>query len=252
MQIISGMAGNGSVMLTSTEFKVAATVGADGGISCTLRKHNALLRFLLRHKYLCPKVAVSSLRVLSGLTTKQILLLVGFLIFSATTMQAFAQNAGGDPHANMAAIDHWMRMARPLILLPVPVFFYRYMRGYYAAAHMAMAAYERHGVAGLHRIAEQSRVYRKCSMRFVPPMVAVSLIVMPIQQVLGEMALILSFLAFEAVLWMDTVIGLDKIRVTARASELFQRHLATKPPNEQELGVAREALRKLLIAHGEV
>ncbi len=252
MQIIGGMAGKGSVSLSSTSFRVVARLKSDGDIDSSVTPLGGFRRFLRENKYLFPKVLVFMLLLVSSFSKKQLLVIGGSFPIFMIIMTMFVENAGGDPQANVESVESWMRYSRLLILLPFVWVFYKYFAGYHAAEHMAIAAYERHGPTGLDRIAEQSRIHGHCGGRFIAPAALVSTIALLLHPWIGKADVILSLIVFEAILWIDTFIGLERIAITAKASEWIQSYISTKPPTAEELRVGQEALRQLLLAHKEL
>lgn len=246
MKIIGGMAMPKGVNITSENFSVVAKLHSNGEISHTTTPTSEAEKWLRKAKYM-PKVLKMFLFIIMKLTPKGRLILLAFIIGAPLLLSATVKPEQSDALAPEVTIA--------IRVITFGIFFYLLLsvRGFHAAEHMAIAAYERHGVKGIDRLSEQDRVHNKCGGRMLFPL----LIVFGCSQLTAAFydywwVPLLPFILFEIVLWVDAIVGYDKIFVTQVISVWLQRTITTKPPSEQELQTGRYALRQLLIAEGEI
>lgn len=254
MRIIEGSASGRSVSLHSDEFMVTATFHEkDGTITTETKRRNRLNKFVLRHPYLPPRTLAFALRILSEFSVKQYLLfsmLFVLLVMALSVLMAYlGMDASPESQEKMNGYAH---AGKPILLLVSLLVYRKHIAGFHAAEHMANSAYQQFGTAGVEKIAEGTRINLTCRSRFLVPATLMSLVTYTGIMLIGEQVVIFSSLLWEGVLWLDTTIGIQNITPLAKATELVQQFVTTKPPTETELRTGQEALRQLLIAHGEL
>lgn len=255
MRIIEGSASGKSVSLHSEEFMVTATYHKkDGSITTETKRRNRLNKFVLRHPYLPPRTLAFTLRILSEITLKQYLvfalLFVVAVIILAVVMTYFGMDASSPD--SQQKMDGYTRASKPIMLVVSLLIYRKIVAGFHAAEHMANSAYHQFGTAGVEKIAEGSRINLMCRSRFLVPATLMSIVTYAGIVLIGPQVTIFSGLLWEGFLWLDTTIGIQHIPPLAKATELLQQFVTTKPPTEIELRTGQEALRQLLIAHGEL
>lgn len=116
---------------------------------------------------------------------------------------------------------------------------------------MVIAAHEKRGATGIDDIRGQERVHAKCGGRFIAPFMVGQTLANVASRVTGTDPVFAYLLAMEAVLWIDAIWGLERIRVTAWLSSALQRYVTTAAPGMIEILTAKTAMDELLAAHAE-
>lgn len=251
MQILGGMALPSRVNISSANFSVVARAGEDGNITTTVTPVSRVETWIRKQKWF-PKVPKMFVFLFTKLAPKDRFIILAILIGIPVLISALFTPEQVQDFSDSGKTDLITWGFRILTFLIIGYTFVG-VRGFHAAEHMAIAAYERHGVSGLDHVAEQDRVHDKCGGRMLfPLMFAILGGGLLANQWDTWWAGFIPLLLLEAVLWVDSLVGYDKIRFTNAISHWVQRTLTTKPPNELELNTGREALRALLIAEGEL
>lgn len=251
MRIIGGLGTMRSVALFTTDFRSVASLNRDGSITRTIKKRSWFEKFLSKNRFLFPKILVLSLLILMSLTKKQLLIFGTIMLIVPLVVSQVVTQISTDPNATAESLNEWMRLTRPLLLVPVLWMIHKYAGGFHAAEHMAISAYGKYGADGINHIAEQPRVNEYCGGRLVVPAVLAGWTVALCSHWLGHATIFVSLFALELILWIDKFIGLNKIYVTAKISEWLQTYITTRTPTEKELLVGKKALQQLLVAHEE-
>lgn len=114
---------------------------------------------------------------------------------------------------------------------------------------MAIATYNRTGSTDIEDIAKESPVHDKCGTRLYLPIMAGMIIAEFVAKNFGVSHVITPLAILLGVLWMDSLIGWDKIPGISHAARLIQKHITTCVPKEQELLTAQRAMQELIAAH---
>ncbi|MBV9159322.1 MAG: DUF1385 domain-containing protein [Candidatus Kaiserbacteria bacterium] len=254
MRILGGGALRKSVFFYTSEFTATARLKRDGIIESDVQPRNALQRFFAKLPYLPPKSIIFTLLLISGMKRRAkirfALIFAGVAFVVIMLLEQYI--ASGNEKEKVEMIDRTLAASRPLIVIGALILYRTLVAGFHAAEHMAINAYRRFGREALDHVAEASRIDKHCMGRFIAPAITIGIALFLARPWLGRALPYVSFALAESVFWIDTLIGLERIRITRAASVFLQRYLTTRPPTKLELAVGREALRRLLEAHGEI
>jgi uncharacterized protein YqhQ len=253
MKIVGGMALPYGVQLESTEYsvKTTATYFAPNQwkLESEVRKKTAL-ELQVRSAWYVPKVVkLWTIMIMKAKWPLRILLLVVFVLPVVTRLFTPSQTTA----TPMSPLWTAATLLMAVLLYVALGYFFWLLRGFHAAEHMAIAAYENYGADALEHLSEQKRFHPKCGGRIVVPLFigAITATVCS-HYVPARVAGFLPVLSFEVVLWIDALVGFDNIWLTNTISWYLQQYITTREPTDLELATGRAALKKLMAVHGEV
>lgn len=198
-------------------------------------------RFLLKHKYLpIPQILRLLLFATSGMSLWKKILFYALAYFFLSFFSSFL----GAAHAINPILPPVMVYISVIALFVCSLCFIKdTVAKWHGAEHKAIAAYD-HGSTEIADTAKESRIHDKCGGGLYFPMVLMPIIA---SRILGAMSIYVNFLiifllATECVLWIDKLIGWDKIPVFRETSRLLQRYVTTEEPGEIEILTAKAAI----------
>lgn len=245
MIILGGVSGPSRITFFSDAFTARAKCRidkktGDWTVDCTVKKRSAPQRFLAKH----PKLPVPKLlRKLVLLLNKPkhvaiFVILLGIIVWSEQRSAELTLRA--------LLISASMTLGLSMIVLSLVM---EHIARWHGAEHMAVTAYERYGNVSIEKIAEQSPVHKHCGGRFLLPLMLVFTLSSIGEYAFGINSWISFLLLAEAALWIDALIGFDKIPVFKNASEQLQKHITTDYPGRDELVTAYQGMQTLIRAH---
>lgn len=244
VHIIGGMSVPGSITIQSDRFISRATRGRDGQIRCFTTE--------------VPKTA-QWVRVISKIPIPRTLLFAIFLIpllasflspsmIVAVIVVFLIPIPSSGTESGFSFLPLLLEISQ--ISLPLLVFlFLNQVGGWHAAEHKVIAAYLSTSSTSIAEIENANRIDRKCGARFIIPFLFGSVLADPISQFLGISSLLVILVIYEALFWIDHLVGFDRIAPTWFASRLLQTYLTTREPNLGELLTAKSAMDCLIERH---
>lgn len=151
LKIIGGMALPGSVNISSKNFSSVASRQPDGSIKTTITPASPAEQWLRDAKYL-PKVMKMILFIITKLKPRDRFIVFGLVLILPILISAIAGPENVEAFAG-SKYELWFIWTLRVLTIGFIVYLLMSVRGYHAAEHMAIAAYERHGVDGLDRVA---------------------------------------------------------------------------------------------------
>ena len=254
MKIVGGLALPNGVQLESTDFSVKTTVQRDEGDLWTFRskiRQKTVSEKWVRQVWFLPKVVKLWVIILMKAEWPFRLLLIFLFVLPLILPLLTATHPG----SGQTSTSPYFTIATGVMAVVMYVglgYLFWQLRGFHAAEHMSIAAYERHGGAALSHIQEQPRFHPKCGGRIVVPLfvglIAAKVGAHFVPPLVGGY---LPLLSFELMLWIDALIGFDNIRLTNAISWYMQQYVSTRVPTSIELTAGQVALRDLMMAHQE-
>lgn len=246
VNIIGGKSSTGRISILSDKFVATARSDEGGEITCEVRRHSSLARFLYRNKrLLIPRVVRMTLFLVSSMTRRDWVFLgvytVGVLLLDKYLPDGSVSGTIGVPPQ--------YRWLIPLTIM-AGFTWYAWLRiaTWHGAEHMAIAAYERTGSTDIQSIEKECLVHDKCGGRMILPLTAAIITSVFVARIFEVSGVIVFFAAWEGVMWVDTLFGWDKIPGTSHTSHFLQKYITTRVPGRQELLTAQRAVRELIAA----
>ena len=245
VKIIGGKSSHGRVSIISQEF-VATACDEGGDITCEVKRHPYLLRFLFKNKrLLIPRVVRMALLLAGGMTGRGRMLLGLYVLGMALLMARSSTSSTSGTLVSSFLKQYWWAVY--VIILPAILLYTRCrIATWHGAEHMTIAAYDRTGSTDIKQIAQECPVHDKCGGRLLLPIILGAIIARLLANNLGVSDVIVSLVALECVLWVDTLRGWDKIPGTSHVSHLLQKYATTRTPGPQELLTAQRAIQGLV------
>lgn len=127
----------------------------------------------------------------------------------------------------------------------------KYIATWHAAEHMAIACFDKQRSYDFARISMEAPIHQKCGGRFAFPMIiaSVACLCLVAFNLTGLSMKILNLISLEIILWIDTLVGYDKIPGFSHVSVWLQKWVTTKKPGQNELRTASLAVERLVAAH---
>ena len=245
VRIVGGKSTAGRVSILSDEFVATAHSERDGEITCKVKRHSPLSRFLYKNKRLPIPRLVRMILFFAVSMTRKGWVLLGLYVLGIVLLDKFFPTGS----AVSAFLKQYWWLFYALIQVGALTYIHRRIATWHGAEHMAIAAYNRTGSTDTHAIACECPVHDKCGGRLILPLVVGMIIANLVAKILGVSETIGLLAILECILWVDTLNGWDKIPGTSQASYLLQRWVTTRYPGEQELQTAQRALHELVAAH---
>lgn len=245
VRIVGGKSSRRRVSIISDEFTATARLEKNGDITSTVKRHWSLTRFLYQNNHLpIPRLIRTLVFLLDGMTTKGRVFLGLFVLLQLLPLNSTF------PSSNLSEQFWWL----PYVILGLTVagallYVRRRIATWHGAEHMAIAAYDHTSSTDHEVVARENPIHDKCGGRFFLPGAAGIIIAYLAAQTIGLNQTLVFAVILECALWVDTLVGWEKIPSTALASHLLQRWVTTRSPGEQELRTAQRALQELLAAH---
>lgn len=245
MKIVGGMSTPRSISIFSDEFVATATYhGRSQQIRCVV--HRRVATWLTRYPWIpIPRV----LRLLIALVMASPILMTALIAWPVAHRIIDGPTPQFPPIPLEDRLFVFLLVQSQFLplLVGILLFIKLFIGSWHAAEHMAIASYERFASTDLAAIAAQNRVHPKCGGRLMAPLLLASFLAFcfgPINHLfLSQLALI------ECILWIDALIGFDKIPVFRILSTLLQHYITTRTPHHIALRTAQVALQKLVAAH---
>ncbi len=254
VKIIGGFSSDHRISIQSNEFRVTARYDQQSGeISTEVKRLPRLSRFLYTLDRLpIPRLVVVLLFILGQLKIKvSQALVVALVILVALTMGVLSPHTPSAPGQHLPVpYPTWIELF--VFMLLFMAYSKLYIAPWHGAEHMAIAAYQRTGATSLAAFQQESPVHPKCGGRFFLPIVVLQVVAAFSATSLWFGHPLFFFGAvLECTLWLDKLVGLDRLPITAQASRLLQQYVTTRQPTQKELRTAQVALRKLLEQHNQ-
>lgn len=248
LKIIGGRSSHGRITIMSDAFSSTATFNGPRDITCEVRAHSGISHFLYNHKHLPIPQLVRLLLFWSDNSPRKWrfapFLGMGLLIFTSV----FRPETPSTPP--LSTINYLISFGIMMVLMIFMILITGSEIGsWHGAEHMAISAFDREGSANLDLIARESPIHEKCGGRLAFPLCIGFWAANLASSFLNISVILMFLLAFEVVLWVDHLVGWDKIPITSQASQLIQRFGTTKRPGPHELATAFVALQGLIRAH---
>lgn len=242
VHIVGGSSSDGKISIFSNEFTATARC-RNGSITCSVRRRSPLTSFLLEKKYLpIPRILRMLLLAIAGMATwKGRLFLCLYLL--AVTVWAMHSPVS----VSISLERSWMFFC----LITVQILFYTksFVARWHGTEHMAIAAYNRSGSTEIKDIRQEVPFHEMCGGRFMFPFLAGALVAGFVAKKLGVNDTLVFLAMIEVVLWVDTLVGLERIPLASHVSRLLQEKITTEEPGYSELRTAQRALVELVAAH---
>jgi len=123
------------------------------------------------------------------------------------------------------------------------------IRSWHGAEHKAITAYEELGKTSLRHSRKASSIQPKCGGRLALPFILSAWVSSIVAPHTGYGTIVCQLIGVEVVLWIDRLIGWERIPFFSHASILLQKWVTTKDPGEKELRTAKVTLEALIDAH---
>ena len=235
------------ISILSDEFIATAHSDEDNKITCKVKRHPPLSRFLYKNENLpIPKLVRLILFSVDAMTKKGWALL-GLYVFSEVLLDTFFPSI--DSTAISAFLKQYWLLVYVSILVGVLTYINRQIATWHGAEHMAIAAYDRNGSTTTLAITHECPVHDECGGRLFIPLFVGIVIANVIANKFELNETITTLAVLECALWVDTLKGWDKIPGTSHASHFLQKWVTTRYPGEQEMRTAQRALQELVTAH---
>lgn len=152
IKIIGGKSTAGRISILSDEFVSTARSDADGNITCRVKRHSPLSRFLYRNKNLPIPKLVRMILFLVDSMTKKGWMLFGLYVLIITLMERFlpagslvlmlmGKYSSGSIDVVSASLLEFFAIFVPLVVLMI-IYTKRCIASWHGAEHMAIAAYD--------------------------------------------------------------------------------------------------------------
>jgi len=248
VKIIGGRSMIREVSLSSDEFTATANSDEKGKITCRVKRHSSLSIFLYRSKLPIPRLA-KLLLLLTGDMTKRAWEILSLLLLCVVLSEYCLPASSYRDH--FFALFGWYNVLTFYIVTLVIglIFIRKHIANWHGAEHMAIAAYERTSATDIQGITQESPIHDKCGGRLLLPLLVGMIMASFIAKNFAVSETIVFIAILECLLWVDKLIGWDKIPLTSQASRLLQKWVTTRYPGEQELKTAQCALQELVNAH---
>lgn len=250
VRIVGGKSTAGRVSILSDTFVATARSDEDGEVTCKVKRHSPLSRFLYKNKRLpIPRLVRMILFFVDSMTRKGRMLL-GLYTLGVVLLDKFLSSGGSVFGPSVSAfLKQYRWIIYAVVLVGALVYIHRRIATWHGAEHMAIAAYDRTGATDVQAIVRECPVHDKCGGRLFLPLVVGMIIANLVAKNFGVSETIVSLAILECMLWLDTLMGWDKIPGTSQASHFLQRWVTTRYPGKQELRTAQLALQELVAAH---
>ena len=254
MKIVGGSSYSGKISIFSDQFVAIARSSRRGVITCEVTRRPVVSNFLSRHKYLpMPLLVKMLLRLIEDFTKKQWLFigLFAFLIYGIGPILRNIYPPRPDA-VTYKALGPCLWILNAAFIVYVLTYMRRYIATWHGAEHMAIAAYERNGSTSIEQIAQECPVNDQCGGRFSAPIIMAILTSVFVSESIGVNQTVVCLMFLECILWVDRLIGFEKIPITSHLSHLLQKYITTQKPGTQELLTAQQALLGLIAAHENI
>lgn len=250
IEIVGGASTSGTVSICSSDFNATAFCHGNKiyAYAVAIPRVN---KFLDRNVWFIPQFVQLASFLVTSLPRRTLIALLASS--TGTSLFLYFLLSWLKPH--QGAVAHPPPLAYACIGLMAAVAWVvtqrRYIGPWHAAEHMTIAAYGRLKTTELEDARKESRIDPACGGRFLFPLMIDCLLTRLVGKYLGTGAWTFVFLivAIEITLQLDYRVGLARIPIFKQASELLQRHVTTREPEEIHLRVARAALMALVAKH---
>lgn len=262
MKIIGGKSTFGRISIMSDEFMSTARSDEDGNITCRVKRHSSLSRFLYRNKNLpIPKLVRMILFFVDSMTKKGWMFL-GLYVLIVTLTEKYLLSGSlflvlADRYSPgllnpKLVFLLWFLAICAVLIIPGVTYVQLYIASWHGAEHMAIAAYDRLGSTEMRDIVQESPINDECGGRLALPLLLGAVVAVIVAKTLMVSTVFAYILMLEGLLWVDALKGWDKIPGTSQASHLLQKWITTREPGAQELRTAQLALCELIVAHNSL
>lgn len=265
IKIIGGKSTAGRISILSDEFVSTARSDKDGNITCRVKRHSPLSRFLYRNKNIPMPKLIRMVLFLADSMTKKGWMFLCFYVLIVTLMEKYLLSGSLLPTlaskyqfglldaSSVSSLSFLLFSAMYVTLTVVGVMYTRRrIASWHGAEHMAIAAYDRCDSTEIRDIARECPVNDKCGGRLALPLLVGAVVAVFVAKTLVVSTVFAYVLMLEGLLWVDALKGWDKIPGTSQASRLLQKWITTREPGTQELRTAQLALRELVAAHNSL
>lgn len=262
MKIIGGKSTARRISILSEEFVSTARSNEDGNVTCKVKRHSPLSRFLYRNENLPMPKFVRMVLFFADSMTKKGWVFLGLYVLIVALMEKYLLSGSllltlagkyqpGLLDTSSASSFSFLLFSAMCVTLTAMGVTYtqRRIASWHGAEHMAIAAYTRTGSIEIRDIARECPVNDKCGGRLVLPLLVGAVVAVIAADILAVSTVITYVAMLESVMWIDSLKGWDKIPGTSQASHLLQKWITTCEPGAQELRTAQLALRELIAAH---
>lgn len=252
---IGGSSQKGAISYSSDQYTSVAILNQKGKITCTVTPHSPPSRLdKIVAKLPIPKLMTLLASIIANLSLTDWLIFILYEVFGTISLALlFAHGKVTQSKVSSSAITtifHYWWIFFTLVVAAVLLYFYIVVAKWHGAEHMVMSSYERTGkIKKIQVIMEENTVHSRCGGKLFIPIFSGLVSSLLFAHALGFNKVAAILITIEAILWIDDLIGFDKIPITSHASFLIQKYISTRRPDEQELLVARRALQGLISAH---
>jgi uncharacterized protein YqhQ len=248
IKIVGGSSRPKSITISSDKYISTATCQYYDGISqavidCEVKKVSPIIQKLRRFKkWPIPRLFF----LLVALWTQSkafgkawmILMVISFILPAAKNSQS-------------SSISYGPIIFLIVVLIALIIWLRKSIATWHAAEHMAISCYEKSGAYNIDSIKKEDRFNRKCGGRLMLPLILASALCFYLDNfdLTGLSLKILNLIALEVILWVDYLIGFDRIPVFSHASYWLQKYVTTKQPGDDEIRTAAYAVYELVQAH---
>ncbi len=249
VRIIGGMSKSRSISILSEEY--TSTAEYDPFTDCILwevKRNSAILRLITKKgSFFIPQTVKLILMLIDEIGIRT--LVFGGLVLAGLYM--LASILPGHHHASAPTSSGWWDSLVTYATINACIFTYirQEVASWHGAEHKAIGTYDRLGSVRMKDIVKESRVNEKCGGRLFLPIIIVTTIAEYAFKSSGVNSIVVNLLSMEAILWIDKLIGWDKIPITSGMSRLLQKWITTTEPGEVELQTAQLALERLVAKH---
>lgn len=250
IRIVGGMSLSSQISIVSNEFAATAICSPEtGNISCNVRRLSWLSRFLHNsQRFPWPRLLRLALFLFNSLT-KRGWVILGFSTFATILLYYYSPAIAEKFHPLMRLLFYYQLVFNTAFLALYLAMASRFVASWHGAEHMVIAAYDRTGSTDLEAIRKEVPVHDKCGGRLLLPSIVASVVAEVIAIFFDLNKALVLIATFEAVLWVDTLIGWHNIPITSHASHVLQKYVTTRMPGERELLTAQRAMKELVAAH---
>jgi uncharacterized protein YqhQ len=181
-----------------------------------------------------------------GATIKGRILTIAYAMFVVSTLFTKDPSISSKSHLFVSLYSILVNLS---VITMMMAYTRQYIATWHGAEHKTIASYENNGSIEIEDIKKESRINDKCGGRLFLPLIVGMSSANFIAKKLGVNTAIVNLALMELVLWIDTLIGWDKIPITSQVSRWLQKHITTREPGEIELHTAQFAFQKLIDAH---
>ena len=248
VEIIGGKSTAGWVSIISDEFVATAHSEKNNKITCKVKRNSALARFIYKNKNLpIPRLVILGVLITDSMTDKVEMFFVGLFVLVTILLGIFSQPVPKSSSSLFSEVCFWGLCI--MFQLGLLFCFRQSIAKWHGAEHMAIAAYTHTGSTDIQMITRERPIDDQCGGRFILPFLFGVIISNFVAKKFGMNQTIIFFVILECFLWVDKLIGFEKIPVTSQASYFLQKWFTTRHPGKQELRTAQTALRELVNAH---